>query len=214
MVIEILLLHLFQQSITFFQEKPTPVPKSTYVYLMVIYYTILPKNHSLVFFSTCSCCHLGSPVWSTIFLFRLCRSIHLLARSQNSLASIFPSCCPSRIIQMSASHWRIRPKVVIDLYASWQNFANKDRFPWSVFLPRWFLPRYFLPRVLIIAAQTIRFHDADCLWIYTLCSWNIRADYASNKMANRQLKWLFPRVLRDGKRTINASGSIFCLRGH
>ena len=27
-------------------------------------------------------------------------------------------------------------------------------------------------------------------------------------------KWLFPRVLRDGKRTINASVSIFCQRGN
>ena len=38
--------------------------------------------------------------------------------------------------------------------------------------------------------------------------------YASNKRANRQLKWLFPRVLRADKRTINASGSIFGLRRH
>ena len=42
-------------------------------------------------------------------------------------------------------------------------------------------------------------------------------DYASpytNKMANLPLKWLFPRVLRAGKRTQIASGSDFCPRGH
>ena len=36
----------------------------------------------------------------------------------------------------------------------------------------------------------------------------------TNKMANLPLKWLFPRVLRAGKREKIASGSNFCPRGH
>ena len=49
-----------------------------------------------------------------------------------------------------------------------------------------------------------------------LCYWNIRADYASqytHNMANIQLKWLFPRVLRAGKRANKASSSYFRPRG-
>ena len=40
----------------------------------------------------------------------------------------------------------------------------------------------------------------------TLCAFRpyVIEIYASNKRARRQLKWLFPRVLREGKRTLKA----------
>ena len=135
------------------------------------------------------------------------------------------------------------------------------------------MPHYFLPRVLIIVAQTNRFHDADCMCIYrpyvieiyvrtmhlstvephlTVTSLvrkppnyshpgsvpnyipqcklppcnmvtsplrsllpspvrdlNSEVPLYTDKMANFQLKWLFPRVLRAGKQTNNTSGSFF-----
>ena len=54
---------------------------------------------------------------------------------------------------------------ILEEFLEVKNKMALSRLSMERFLAALLLRRYFLPRVLIIAAQTNRFHDADCLCI-------------------------------------------------
>ena len=81
-------------------------------------------------------------------------------------------------------------------------------------------PRVYFNNIGSICTDSLRHGNGLSALLLTRAAKSSAAKISAAKTRSmesglyRQLKWLFPRVLRNGKRTINASGSIICLRGH